>query len=154
MTEDLPYLNQSCELTLKEGLEFHYSVNPSFKKNVQIVPAFYNHDIAHVVFGLSTIVEHESLVDTRVIFGTNWGFKNYFRDYFNDSNATKIIMQIFKDEGYVKTILKSLKSFPNVIKVIWDCKKMRKKWSINPSHDILNTKLSLIREEYRIKVIN
>ena len=68
----LPYLEQNCNLSLKEGLEMHYSVNPSFKKNVEIVPAFYNHDIVHVLFGLSTAVEHESLADTRVIFGTNF----------------------------------------------------------------------------------
>ena len=74
----LPYLKQECTLTLREGLAIHYSVDSSYKKNVEIAPVFYNHDIVHVLFGLSTAVQHESLVDTRVIFGTNWGFKKYF----------------------------------------------------------------------------
>ena len=81
---ELPYLKQECPLTLKEGLEIHYSVNSTFKENVIAVPAFYNHDIAHVLFGLSTEIEHESLVDTRVIFGTNWGFKKYINDYLRN----------------------------------------------------------------------
>ena len=64
---DLPYLEQHCSLTLREGLDFHYSINSTFKHNLELVPAFYNHDIAHVLFGLSTSLKHESLVDTRVI---------------------------------------------------------------------------------------
>ena len=106
----LPYLKQECNLTLKEGLQIHYGVNPTFKKNVENVPAFYNHDIAHVLFGLSTEVEHESLVDTRIIFGTNWGVKKYMNDYLRNPKALKIIMRIFKEIGYFKGILLSLKS--------------------------------------------
>ena len=151
---NLPYLKQNCNLTLKEGLDLHYSVDPTYKKNVKLVPAFYNHDIAHVLFGLSTKIEHESLVDTRIIFGTNWGFKKYIADYFNNPNANKIIMQIFKDIGYMKGIFLSLKSLSNVFKVIIDCWKMNNKWELNPSKDLLNTKLSVLRKKYNIKVIN
>ena len=96
----LPYLEQKCTLTLREGLEVHYSVDSSYKKNLKIVPVFYNHDIAHVLFGLSTAVQHESLVDTRVIFGTNWGFKKYINDYFKNPDAIKIIMRIFEEIGF------------------------------------------------------
>tara|TARA_B100000029_G_C17490791_1_gene929012 strand:- start:74 stop:532 length:459 start_codon:yes stop_codon:yes gene_type:complete len=150
----LPYLKQDCGLTLREGLEVHYSVDLSYKKNLETVPAFYNHDIAHVLFGLSTIVEHESLADTRVIFGTNWGFKKYVNDYFKNPDAVKIVMKIFKDIGYFKGILLSLKAFPKMLRVIIDCKKMTKKWKVNPSDNLLDTTLSDLRKEYNIKVIN
>ena len=150
----LTYLNQNCELTLEEGLKLHYGVDPSFKQNVEKVPAFYNHDIAHVLFGLSTSIKHESLADTRVIFGTNWGFKKYINDYLRNPEAIKIIMQIFKEVGYVKGILVSLKTFPNIIRVIIDCMKMNKKWEVNPSQGLLNTSLAEIRKDYNIKVIN
>ena len=73
-------------------MKIHYSVDTSYNKNAELVPAFYNHDIAHVLFGLSTDVQHESLVDTRVIFGTNWGFKKYANDYFKNPNAVKIFV--------------------------------------------------------------
>ena len=129
-------------------------MNPIFKKNVEIVPAFYNHDIVHVLFGLSTAIEHETLTDTRVIFGTNWGLKNYINDYLKNPDATKIIMQIFKDIGYMKGILLSLKSLPKVLKVIIDCWKMNQKWELNPNVDLLNSKLSYLRNKYNIKVIN
>ena len=150
----LPYLKQNCDLTLEEGLKIHYSVNQAYKNNVKLVPAFYNHDIAHVLFGLSTQVKHESLVDTRCIFGTNWGFKIYMDDYLKNPKAIKIIMVIFKEIGYVKGILLSLITLPNVFRVIIDCKKMNKTWELNPSDALLKTKLSDLRKEYNIKVIN
>jgi len=150
----LPYLKQECDLTLKEGLQIHYGVNPTFKRNVEIVPAFYNHDIAHVIFGLSTEVEHESLVDTRIIFGTNWGIKKYMNDYLRNPEALKIIMRIFKEIGYFKGTLLSIKSFPSILRVIFDCRRMSKKWEINPSEELLNTKLSALRKQFNIKVIN
>ena len=151
---ELPYLKQDCELTLNEGLELHYGVNSTFKENVIKVPAFYNHDIVHVLFGLETTVENESLADTRVIFATNWGFKKYFNDYMRNPDAIKIIMKIFKDIGYVRGIVLSIKSLPNLFRVIIDCKKMSKKWGVNPDDRLLNTKLSELRKEYNIKVIN
>ena len=151
---ELPYLKQNCDLTLNEGLKIHYSVDATFKKNVEIVPAFYNHDIVHVLFGLSTSIKHESLADTRVIFGTNWGLKKYINDYLRNPEALKIIMQIFKEIGYVKGILVSFQSFPNIIRVILNCKKMTKKWEVNPSEELLNTSLDKLRKEYNIKIIN
>ena len=150
----LPYLNQNCELTLQECLQLHYGVDPSYKNNVKIVPAFYNHDIAHVLFGLTTYIKHESLVDTRVIFGTNWGLKKYINDYLRDPEAIKIIMRIFKEIGYLRGILISFKAFPNVIRVILDCRRMKKKWEVNPTDKLLNTSLSELRNEYNITVIN
>ena len=150
----LSYLKQECNLTLREGLELHYSIDSSYKENMKLVPAFYNHDIAHVLFGLSTAVNHESLADTRVIFGTNWGFKKYLNDYLKDPNAIKIIMKIFKEIGYIKGILLSFRTLPQVLKVIIDCKKMTKKWEINPSNELLNSKLSDLRNKYNIKIIN
>ena len=151
---ELPYLKQECNLTLREGLKIHYSVDPSYKKNVDIAPVFYNHDIAHVLFGLSTAVQHESLVDTRVIFGTNWGFKKYVNDYFNNPDAIKIIMEIFKETGYIKGILLSLKSFFKAFSIIIDCMRMSKKWEVNPSEDSLDTPLSDLRKQYNITIIN
>jgi len=151
---ELPYLKQECPLTLREGLKIHYSIDSSYEKNVALVPAFYNHDIAHVLFGLSTAVNHESLVDTRIIFGTDWGFKKYMNDYFNNPAALEIIMKIFKEIGYAKGILLSFKSFFKLFKVIIDCRKMSKKWKLNPSEALLDTKLSDLRGEYNITIIN
>jgi len=151
---ELPYLKQKCSLTLREGLDIHYSVDPSYKKNVKLVPAFYNHDIAHVLFGLSTSVEHESLADTRVIFGTNWGFQKYINDYLKNPAAIKIVMHIFKEIGYVRGILLSLKSFPKILRTIIDCRKMSEKWRVNPSDNFLDSRLSDLRDKFNITVIN
>ena len=150
----LPYLKQDCDLTLKEGLELHYRVNPSFKKNVNLVPAFYNHDIVHVLFGLDTSVYNEALADTRCIFSTNWGFKNYLSDYLNNPKARKIVLDIFKEIGYVKGFLMSFITIPKVIRVYFDSKKMHKKWEIDPEEKLLDMQLIDLRNKYNITVIN
>ena len=151
---NLPYLKQECELTLKEGLEFHYSMNPTFRENTRKAPVFYNHDLAHVLFGLNTTIEHEAIVDFRCMFSTNWGIKKYTVDYFRDPESINIIKSIIKEAGYIKSIFGGFKSFPKMIKVIFDSKKMFKKWAINPDEKLLNTKLSDLRKEYNITVIN
>ena len=151
---ELPYLKQNCDLTLKEGLELHYRVNPSFEENVKLVPAFYNHDIVHVLFGLDTSVSNESLADSRCIFSTNWGFKKYFSDYFNNPNAIKIVKDIFKENGYIKSILLSFTCIPKIFRVYIDSKRMYKKWELDPNDDLLNTKLSDLRNKYNITIIN
>ncbi len=151
---NLPYLKQDCELTLNEGLKMHYSVNPTFRENTRKAPVFYNHDLAHVLFGLDTSIEHEAIVDFRCMFSTNWGVKKYTVDYFKDPESIKIIKNIMKEIGYFKSILGGLKSLPKMIKVVFDSKNMFKKWEINPNERLLNTKLSDLRKEYNIKVIN
>ena len=90
----------------------------------------------------------------RVILGTNWGFKKYMNDYIKNPDARKILMQIFKDIGYIKGIILSLKSIPKLFKVIIDCKKMSKKWKLNPPDELLNEKLSILRKKYNITIIN
>ena len=150
----LPYLKQDCDLTLKEGLELHYRVNPSFEENVKLVPIFYNHDIVHVLFGLDTSIPNESLADSRCIFSTNWGFKKYFSDYFNNPNAVKIVKAIFKENGYIKSIFLSFIYIPKIFRVYIDSKRMYKKWELYPNDDLLNTKLSDLRNKYNITIIN
>lgn len=151
---ELEYLKQDCELTLEEGLERHYSVDPSFKQNVELAPAFYNHDIAHVLFGLSTSPQHEALADTRVAFGTNWGIRQYAKDYFNDPEAKRIVVNIMKEMGFFKSIILPFLSLGKVFRVIWDCMRMKKKWQINPSKETLQRKICDLRREYNITVIN
>ena len=151
---NLPYLKQDCNLTLREGLELHYGVNPTFKKNTRKAPVFYNHDLAHVLFGLDTSIKHEGLVDTRCMFSTNWGVKQYITDYFRDPESMKIIMSILKEIGFLRGIMDSFKSFPNMIKVYLDSKKMYKKWEINPSDEVLDMKLNDLRKAHNITVIN
>ena len=151
---NLPYLNQNCDLTLREGLELHYGVNPTFKDNTIKAPVFYNHDLVHVLFGLDTSIENEGLVDTRCMFSTNWGAKKYIVDYFRDPKSIEIIRRIMKEAGYIKSIFYGFKSFPNMIKVYFDSRKMYKKWEINPSEEVLDMKLNELRNKYNITVIN
>ena len=61
----LRYQEQNSELTLKEGLEEFYSINPHFKvlsEPDEIKGLFFQHDITHVVFGLNSKLEEEHLL--------------------------------------------------------------------------------------------
>ena len=63
-------------------------------------------------------------------------------------------MEIFKEIGYMKGILLSLKSFFKAFRVIVDCMRMSKKWEINPSDNLLDSSLSDLRKQYNITIIN
>ena len=65
------FQKQNSEQTLKEGLEEFYSINPAFKEILNIdspnTRIFKEQDYTHVLFGLGTSIEEESLLDTYVI---------------------------------------------------------------------------------------
>ena len=72
----LNYQEESCELTLKEGIEEYRKYlrannrhvlgeNCSEDEKVTIL----GHDATHVIFGLDTSLEEESMLDCWVIFG-------------------------------------------------------------------------------------
>ena len=88
------------------------------------------------------------------MFSTNWGIKKYTVDYFKDPESIKIIKSIIKEAGYIKSIFGGFKSTFKIIKVLFDSKKMSKKWKINPDERLLNARLSDLRNEYNITVIN
>ena len=67
------FQEQDSLQTLREGLDEFYSINSQFKelveKNSPNARVFKEHDYTHVLFGLGTSIEEESLLDTYVIWG-------------------------------------------------------------------------------------
>ena len=65
------FQKQDSLQTLEEGLEEFYSINPAFKELLEIdspnTKVFKEHDYTHVLFGMGTSMEEESLLDTYVI---------------------------------------------------------------------------------------
>ena len=58
---------QNSSLTLKEGVDEFYSINLTLKEilNIDLLNTriFKEHDYTHVLFGLGTIIEKESLLE-------------------------------------------------------------------------------------------
>ena len=128
--DTLKYINQNCKLTLKEGLEEYYSSNPQqIKEFSDKIPILADHDITHVIFGLGTSIEEESLLDTWTIRGTDITWKQMY-EYAFDKEFRKLYKAILKDEGgWLKIIKVVIKCIPRKLKIHFNrIPMMKKKW--------------------------
>ena len=66
----------------------------------------------------------------------------------------KILKDIMKEIGYIKGFILPLMSLSKILRVIFDSKRMCKKWKLNPNEKLLNTKLCDLRNEFNITIIN
>jgi len=149
------FQNQNSQQTLKEALEEFYSINVQFKnlveKNSPNAKVFKEHDYTHVLFGLGTSIEEESLLDTYVIWGMkfNWGV---IFDFYKDPEYKEVIGDIVSKYGGYWGIFKIyLSLMPLKFRVFLRCMKMKKKWHYHDiSERLLNRTLQDIRKEYNI----
>lgn len=149
------FQNQNSQQTLKEALEEFYSINVQFKnlveKNSPNAKVFKEHDYTHVIFGLGTSIEEESLLDTYVIWGMkfNWGV---IFDFYKDPEYKEVIGNIVDKYGGYWGIFKIyLSLMPLKFRVFLRCMKMKKKWHYHDiSERLLNRTLQDIRQEYNI----
>ena len=149
------FQNQNSQQTLKEALEEFYSINVQFKnlveKNSPNAKVFKEHDYTHVLFGLGTSIEEESLLDTYVIWGMkfNWGV---IFDFYKDPEYKEVIGDIVSKYGGYWGIFKIyLSLMPLKFRVFLRCMKMKKKWHYHDiSERLLNRSLQDIRQEYNI----
>lgn len=149
------FQNQNSQQTLKEALEEFYSINVQFKnlveKNSPNAKVFKEHDYTHVIFGLGTSIEEESLLDTYVIWGMkfNWGV---IFDFYKDPEYKEVIGDIVnKYDGYWGIFKIYLSLMPLKFRVFLRCMKMKKKWHYHDiSERLLNRTLQDIRQEYNI----
>jgi hypothetical protein len=149
------FQNQNSQQTLKDALEEFYSINVQFKnlveKNSPNAKVFKEHDYTHVIFGLGTSIEEESLLDTYVIWGMkfNWGV---IFDFYKDPEYKEVIGNIVDKYGGYWGIFKIyLSLMPLKFRVFLRCMKMKKKWHYHDiSERLLNRTLQDIRQEYNI----
>jgi hypothetical protein len=152
------FQNQNSQQTLKEALEEFYSINVQFKnlveKNSPNAKVFKEHDYTHVLFGLGTSIEEESLLDTYVIWGMkfNWGV---IFDFYKDPEYKEVIGDIVNKYGGYWGIFKIyLSLMPLKFRVFLRCMKMKKKWHYHDiSERLLNRTLQDIRQEYNIVLL-
>ena len=152
------FQKQDSEQTLSEGLEEFYSINTQFRdlaeKDNPNAHIFKEHDYTHVLFGLGTSIEEESLLDTYVIWGMkfNWG---KIIDFYKDPEYKEVIGDIVKKHGGYWGVFKIYMALmPLKLKVFLRCLKMSKKWHYHDiSDELMNKKLCDLRSEYNISLI-
>ena len=154
----LNFQKQNSEQTLGEGLEEFYSINTQFRdlaeKDNPNAHIFKEHDYTHVLFGLGTSIEEESLLDTYVIWGMKFNWRKII-DFYKDPEYKEVIGDIVRKHGGYWGIFKIYMSLiPVKIRVFLRCMKMKKKWNYHEISDqMLNSKLCDLRKEYNIELI-
>ena len=152
------FQEQDSTLTLREGLDEFYAINSQFKelveKNSPNARVFKEHDYTHVLFGLGTSIEEESLLDTYVIWGMKFNWRVII-DFYKDPEYKEVIGDIVTKHGGYWGIFKIYLSLISLkFKVFLKCLVMTKKWNYHDiSEDMLDTNLKDLREEYNIDLI-
>jgi len=150
----LGYQEQDSSQTLREGLAEYYQANPGIVTRPADLPAesvalFRSHDMCHVIFGLNTSLRDEALADVRTLFSCDVGMRHYAR-YMTADQAAKAL---FKELGYGKAIVVTLKSLPRIVRAALAAFGMRKRWPWNPPNGYLDRPLGELRREFGIRVL-
>lgn len=152
----IKYTQQESTQTLEEGLEEYYSTNPKqVKEFSDRIPILANHDMTHVIFGLGTSIEEESLLDTWTIRGTDISWKEIY-EYAFDKEFKKLTKIIVKDQGGWFNVIKVvIKCIPLKIKIHFNrIPIMKKKWPYsNVTDKMMSKSIKDLRNEYGIKVL-
>ena len=111
----LSFQDQSCDLTLEEGLEeYRAYLQANGKKQLIDKPGsqiIRDHDATHVIFGLDTSIEQESLLDSWVLRGCDWKFKELLA-YGQLPELKELNKYLQREVGYLKLILTVFKLIP------------------------------------------
>ena len=98
----LEYQKQDCDLTLQEGLDCYYKAFPEtteiFEDNTDSGTLLRDHDCTHVIFGLNTSIEQESILDTWVVWGSKWKLK-YIWGYQSLPQIKQLYKDLYKEFG-------------------------------------------------------
>ena len=152
----LSFHNQDCSLTLAEGLdEYRAYLQANGKKQLIDKPGsqlIRDHDATHVIFGLDTSLEQESLLDSWVLRGCQWKFKELFA--YQKLPEIKELNKYFKKElGYLKLLLVVFKLIPLKRRIGRRAKAMNKKWPFKSPHSLMTQRVCDLREEYGIRIL-
>ena len=152
----LSFQDQSCDLTLEEGLEeYRAYLQANGKKQLIDKPnstVIRDHDATHVIFGLDTSIEQESLLDSWVLRGCDWRFKELLA-YGQLPELKELNKYLQREVGYLKLILTVFKLIPLKRKIWRRTKAMNKKWPFKSPDSLMTQRVCDLRKEYGIKIL-
>ena len=153
----LPFQNQNCDLTLEQGIETYRAYLRANGKHLLVDPPgstiVRDHDATHVIFGLDTSFEQESLLDTWTLAGTNWTWKELLA-YSKLPELKELYKYLIKEIGIFRMLLVAFKLIPIKLKIRRYAKKMHKKWPFAFSDSLMSQRVSDLREEYGVEILN
>ena len=154
---NLSFQSQNCDITLAEGLEeYRANLRTNGKKQLIDKPGstiIRDHDATHVMFGLDTSIEQESMLDSWVFLGTKWKLKELLA-YNKLPELKQLYKDLRHDPGYFKLIMAAIKLLPIKLKIRKRAKQMNKKWPFVSPDSLMNQRVCDLREEYGIKILS
>ena len=153
---DLSFQSQNCAITLAEGLE-EYRAYLQANGKKQLIDAagstiIRDHDVTHVIFGLDTSIEQESMLDSWVFLGTKWKLKELLA-YNKLPEIKQLYKDFWHDPGYFKLFLTTIRLLPIKLKIRKRAKQMNKKWPFVSPDSLMDQKVCDLREEFGIKIL-
>jgi len=153
---NLTFQSQNCDITLAEGLEeYRAYLQTNGKKQLIDAPGstiIRDHDVTHVLFGLDTSIEQESMLDSWVFLGTKWKLEELLA-YNKLPEIKQLYKDFWHDPGYFKLILTAIKLLPIKLKILKRTKQMNKKWPFVSPDSLMDQKVSDLREEFGIRIL-
>ena len=153
---NLSFQSQNCNITLAEGLEeYRAYLRTNGKKQLIDKPGstiIRDHDATHVMFGLDTSIEQESMLDSWVFLGTKWKLKELLA-YNKLPELKQLYKDFWHDPGYFKLIMTAIKLLPIKLKIRKRAKQMNKKWPFVSPDSLMNQRVCNLREEFCIKIL-
>lgn len=152
----LEFQKQDCDLTLQEGLGCYYL---SFSDSAEIIEdgeesgnLLRNHDCTHVIFGLDTSIEQESILDSWVLWGSSyeWSYLMKYRKIPEIKELTQKLIKEFGITGFLKLYWRVASAKR---KVIFRTFKMNEKWPFKVPEEYLTMKIYDLREKHGIKIL-
>ena len=154
---NLYYQDQDCSLTLTQGIEeyrnYLVSIGRKVMEDEEGSSLITDHDATHVIFGLDTSLEQESLLDTWVVAGCSWKF-SYILGYGKLDEIKKLYKALYNELGLLGFLKLYWYLLPRKWKVFRRTRRMKKKWLFNFPTSLLKLKISDIRSEYGINILS
>ena len=153
---NLSFQSQNCDITLGEGLEeYRAYLQANGKKQLIDAPGstiIRDHDVTHVIFGLDTSIEQESMLDSWVFLGTKWKLKELLA-YNKLPEIKQLYKDFWRDPGYFKLIMTAIKLLPIKLKIRKRAKQMNKKWPFKSPDALMTQRVCDLRKEYGIRIL-
>ena len=152
----LSFQSQDCNITLAEGLEeYRAYLQANGKKQLIDAPGstiIRDHDATHVIFGLDTSLEQESMLDSWVFLGTKWKLKELLA-YNKLPELKQLYKDFWRDPGYFRLLMVAIKLVPIKLKIRKRAKQMNKKWPFVSPDCLMDQRVCDLREEFGIKIL-
>ena len=153
----LSFKEQNCDFTLGEGIKEYNEYLVLNDKEVlpQLIDSsiVMDHDATHVIFGLDTTLEEESLLDTWVLWCCSYRL-SHLMSYSKQPEIKDLYKKLFKEVGIFKFLQLLFNVFTIKLKIIFKRKKiMNKKWPFQFPKEYLNRKICALRKEYGIEIL-